>query len=521
MQSLTRRGEGSFNLTVLICFFSLFLLLANCRMDSGDANAQLQATLNLVRTGSLGMVAPNPDPLIQKLNMQSPSGRYYEAHDIGNSLLMAPSAATAVALSKAVPRLRVDSTVRSYSDPSLILAKVMCSLTDTVISAIATYFLYMLFVMFLSQRMSLGLALLFAFGTYFAGYFRSSWDVVPTCDACCILVYFLVRMAAETKPRASTPVWAAFWLGVTGSFRYSLLPFLGLSVTLIFWQNRKRFTTMTYLLSIATLVVVLVPTMIYNQVRMGSPIKPATMAPQFADQNGLTSNLIPGALGLVASPNRGILVFSPILLLMLALPSCWKSIPAPVRQFLVCLAPGVFLYYLLISRLRNWGAAGWGPRYMLPILPILFLATGFTLAALWNRGRLLRSICIALIAISASVTVPAILVDYTDAIRMDPQAIDSWATTPRQIVDTWRAFGSSITGRPAQVADDQTAPTVFPDLAVTRVANILGKKSKVIEILFALIYVALIGWIIWLLFSRASSTHGDGINSSTAENVQA
>ncbi len=484
---------STLHLRILVSFLALFLLLANGRMDSGDANAQLQGALNFVHTGSFGSSAPDPNPDIQSLFVQSPSGRYYEAHDIGNSLLMVPSAAIAVSLSKKLPHIELQGAAGVYSDPAIVVAKTLCSLTETVFSTIACYFFFLLFKLFLDSRASAALALLFLFDTYFAGYFRSCWDVVPACNASCILLYFLVQMSTEDKRRPSSPIWAAAWFGVACLFRYSLLPFFGLGVLFVFWRNRRSYRIPIYLLSIATFAIVVFPTLLFNHIRMGSFFKPATVSPQFANQNGFNTNLIPGVLGLLASPNRGLFVFSPILLLIFALPWCWKSLPQPIRSFLACFSPGVFLYYLLISRLRNWGAAGWGPRYLLPVLPIFFLAAAFALSVLWNRSRGPRIVALFLIIFSSAVSLPAIFVDYTDAIHSDPVAIDPSQHAPRQILDTWHSLATSLRGAPQPTAEthQQAAPALFPDLAATRVALLLRKKSPAAEILFVLVYLAL------------------------------
>jgi hypothetical protein len=506
------------DLRVLCAFVGLFLLLANGRMDSGDANGQLQGTFNLIRTGSLGMDTPSPEYLVQVLFVRSPSGRYFEDQDIGNSLLMAPSVAIAVAASRMVPRLHVQAAAGTYTDTSLILAKILCSITDTIVSAIACYFLYLLFRLFLGRRTSIVLALLFAFGTFFAGYFRTAWDVVPACDACCIMLYFLVKMLTEDEPPASVPLMAVFWLAIVGSFRYSLLPFLTLSMILFLSRNRGRMRVSTRLWVALVFVGTMIPTMMFNRVRMGSIFIPASVAPQFASQTGLSNHIVSSGIGLLFSPNRGLFVFSPLLLLIFALPWCWKMLPGPIRELLICFTPGILLYYLLIARIRNWGAAGWGPRYMLPILPILFVAAGFVLTALWNRSRTSRIWLVPLVAISIGVAIPAILVDYTNATRNDWHAIDTTAAEPRQIMDTLESLSNGIQGKLQVSASGrpQDAPAVFPDLVATRVAVLLGKKSAILETAFLALYVLLIGAVIFYLFRRCRDESVAAIGSAAA-----
>jgi len=489
-------------------FIALFLLIANGRMDSGDSNAELQGALNLIRSGTFGTDQPYTNPEIQSLFVRSASGRYYESHDIGNSLLMLPDAWIAVTAAKNFPSLDLKGVAGSYSDSALILAKSLCSLSSTIFSAIACFFLFRLFHLFAPRRTSMALALLLPFGTYYAGYFRSCWDVVPACNAFCILLYYMTVMCAAEKPQASTALWAAFWCAVTCLFRYSMLPFLGLGMAMVFWTNRHRFSLSSYLRSLAVFATTLLPTLLFNLVRMGSLLKPATMSPQFSSQNGLSSNILPGAIGLLISPNRGLFVFSPLLLLVFALPWCWNALPPSIRTLFKCLTPGVFLYYLMISGLRNWGTAGWGPRYLLPVLPLIFLAASFVLTTLCNRARAWRLTTGVIIVAACSLALPALIVNYTAAMNSDPMAIDTGAREPRQILYTLDSLIHSLQGRSSTTADlrTQEATVTFPDLAATRIFLVLHKKSAAMAAAFAIIYLLAIASVIYGLIRSKCST---------------
>jgi len=485
----------------LLLFMILFLLIANGRMDSGDSNAELQGAFNLVRSGSFGTDQPYPDLEIQSLFVRGVSGRYYESHDLGNSLLMLPAAWVAVTITTMLPSLNLKGVAGTYSDSSLIIAKTLCSLTATMFSAIACFFLFRLFRLFLGWRTSVALASLFPFGTYFAGYFRSCWDVVPACDSFCILLYFLTVMFAEERPENTTPMGAALWCAIICLFRYSMLPFLGIGMGLVFWRNRHRFHPIAYLCSAVVFLITLLPTLIFNLVRMGSLLKPATMSPQFSAQNGLSANIIPGAIGLLVSPNRGLFVFSPLLLLVIALPWCWRALPPPIRSILKSLTPGAFLYYVMISGLRNWGAAGWGPRYLLPFLPLIFLASAFVLTTLWNRARHWRAVSVLMIVVACCLSLPAILVNYTSAMNSDPTAIDTAARTPRQILDTLHALHLSLQGRSPERTElrAQEAAATFPDVAAARLFHALQGKSEGLALGFAATYLLAIAFVIYRL----------------------
>ena len=81
-----------------------------------------------------------------------------------------------------------------------------------------------------------------------------------------------------------------------------------------------------------------------------------------------------GISGLIAGPARGIIWYSPALLL--AIPSAklfWRQ-ARPVFLFCVTLS---LLYVLLYGKWYMWhGGYSWGPRFLAPILPFLALLTG-------------------------------------------------------------------------------------------------------------------------------------------------
>jgi hypothetical protein len=86
------------------------------------------------------------------------------------------------------------------------------------------------------------------------------------------------------------------------------------------------------------------------------------------------SALPQGVAGLLFSPGRGIIWYSPAVLLAIpAIRKAWKK--KPTEALLIA---GLFLGFLgLHSLYENWhGGWSWGPRYLLPTLPGLMALTG-------------------------------------------------------------------------------------------------------------------------------------------------
>jgi hypothetical protein len=499
---------------LLLC---LFLLLSSGRMDSGDANAELAASINLVQTGSLGTSAPYADPLIQTLFVQAPNGRYYEAHEIGNSLLLAPAAYGATAVSPWVaPRLGFTG-LDNGSRLTVLIAKSLASLLETALSAIACFYLFLLFGLFYRPRPALILTALFVFATFYAAYFRTAWDVLPACNAVIVLLYYSAKLILAPAVRAREAVPVALCFGIVSMFRLSLAPFLGLGLLILLWGVRKRVARGAVLPATSIAIALFIPTLVFNAIRTGSPLRPANTLPQFQYQTGASGHMLAGMFGLLLSPNRGLFVFSPILLLLVLLPGCWRSLPPAIKSLLTAFLPGAFLYYLMIARLRNWGAAGWGPRYLLPVLPILFLGVAAIAYRLWFQSRMQRLLLITLCCAGFLLSVPTLLVNYSNAVLQSPDAFNGATPYPVQHIAVWKTLNAQLHGRPVKIRADAGSEeevkllAAFPDLLVMRLHQVLAGRSKPAAGLLLVFYLAALGCAVFLLWSQCRNvTAGSG-----------
>jgi hypothetical protein len=107
---------------------------------------------------------------------------------------------------------------------------------------------------------------------------------------------------------------------------------------------------------------------VYNFIRFVNPLT-------FGQPWVFSFSALPqGIAGLLFSPGRGIVWYSPVVLLAIpAIRKAWKTKPIEVL-----LITGLFLGFLgLHSLYENWpGGWSWGPRYLLPTLPGLLALMG-------------------------------------------------------------------------------------------------------------------------------------------------
>lgn len=147
------------------------------------------------------------------------------------------------------------------------------------------------------------------------------------------------------------------------------------------WKRRTVLGIRNVLAWVVPLALAGTVTLVYDQVRFGSLFDSGHgHDPQVA----ATTPLLHGLAGLVASPGKGLVFFAPtVLLAVFGARWMWRMAPD-----LVLLIAGVSVAYLLFdARLANWsGAEAWGPRFLVPIMPLMLLPT----ASVFDRWRALE-----------------------------------------------------------------------------------------------------------------------------------
>jgi hypothetical protein len=141
----------------------------------------------------------------------------------------------------------------------------------------------------------------------------------------------------------------------------------------------------------------------YNLCRFGQPFESGY------GQVAWDTPLIVGLHGLLLSPGKGLLVFMPVLLL--GLPGWLLLYGRDRTRATLILALGLF--HLVPNALfRDWpGGGGWGPRLLLPMVPLVLLPTGEVVSR-WQTTRVGRGLVVFLIALSVFIQVLGISVNW-------------------------------------------------------------------------------------------------------------
>lgn len=461
-------------LWVFLASASFFALFANGKINSGDAAAQLESSLHLIRTRSLGArVAPGIRP---SLWVRSPNGLYYEAHDLGGLIALLPAAAAGDAL-----RQVFSLKPRGY----LVVHQYCAAFGCVMISALGCVLMFRLLRNWFEELSALGLSVVFALGTIYLPYTKTCWDVLL---ASVLIIWVLERSSrflVSDGPGLRDAALLGLAAGLVSLVRFSLGPTAAIGVAGVFSVARPKWRVAA--VCGAVWLITLAPGLWYNAVRTGSPWLPATMAPQFADVNGFGGSAIPHAALLLVAPNRGLLAFAPIFGLAVFAPWVWSRLPRSLRVLTLAFGFAAGSYLVLIGGIRNWATFGWGPRYLVPMLPIFFLPVAGVIAILFERRK--RWIC-GLIAVSAVLNIVPSVVDWTLASTSYPGSIDPTAWLPRQQFSAWRALsegfaGKGISAAPASYQTGYLYPeevgresALFPNSWLQRIA-LLGRSGRI------------------------------------------
>jgi hypothetical protein len=149
---------------------------------------------------------------------------------------------------------------------------------------------------------------------------------------------------------------------------------------------------------------------LYNAVRTGAVYLPAMAAPQFLN-NRADGNIWVGLAGQLISPGKSLFVYSPILLMAFA-GARESARRAPGLSWGLLVAS--VLYLLIHARIRNWsGDWGWGPRHLVPLVPLLMLPAAVAIhRTLTSGAQRPRVILLSLAGMGLAVQTVAMMTNW-------------------------------------------------------------------------------------------------------------
>lgn len=219
-------------------------------------------------------------------------------------------------------------------------------------------------------------------------------------------------LAFEQEKHKHILLWAGLAWGLaylSRSINLVTLPVYALALAAILQERRiSTIRFREWILFAAPILAAGLLSLWWNWLRFGNPLDSG-----YVESEAFNGDWLFGLVGLLVSPGRGILWYSPVLLLVpLGIGWFWRR----ARWLLLASAGVALLYWLLYSKWYMWhGGYSWGPRFLVPVLPFLMLIS----APAWQWvfveerwGRLGRWLATLLVLLSLSIQWLGMLIPF-------------------------------------------------------------------------------------------------------------
>lgn len=352
-------------LALLAFVVAFVVLIANGRaIGSGDTNAVESTAAALATRGTV---------VLQGVEVSDPFTRAVE----GGRISIYP----------ALPALLAAPFFFLFSlfldlNPSGI--QVAGKLTAALLSACATGLLAWFFSRRASPLVALVAALVFALGTSVFSTSQALWQHPAVILFLVMAIGALERMegARDSLDKAAPAMVAALALSLAAAARPAAMPLCAALFLFLLQRTRPH--------GLRLVLIALVPASlvaIYNATFFGAPWR---FGPDLGGRFGAA--FPESTLGLLFSPARGLLVFTPIAAIAL-----WGLVTEARRTSLArALLAAVFVHFAFICAWNEWhGGESFGPRLLTDLLPALFFFLPEGRAAWPKAGAVLGALSVA------------------------------------------------------------------------------------------------------------------------------
>ena len=382
---------------MFIFLLSLFLLTAALRVDSGDGEGVYQVARSMA--DGTGFAIPSPSGERESFGAWGVDGRYYAPWGWGASLSMLPS----YWMGELCYRLTGWGTL-GYATRAFVASRnvLIGALVGCVLFALMRELGY-------SERPSaiatLGSLLLTPFITYIKSTFSEPLLALLLALA---LLATLRAVAGGVRQWFLAGCALGFGLLVKPTFVVVVPAFLGYAA----WTQRGSARWKALGATLAPILVGCLATGWYNSMRFGTPLATGYPGGLFDYRPWV------GFYGLLLSPGKGLLWHCPLVVLGIA---GWVPLAKRRPRAAALIVGAVCLFLGVHTFSTTWhGGSGWGPRYIVPIVPLLVLPLAEWLDEV-NAPKLVQVAAVLLITLSMLIQAPAVAV--------------SWARTAQSVYD--------------------------------------------------------------------------------------
>ncbi|HUJ62429.1 MAG TPA: hypothetical protein VLX92_28195 [Kofleriaceae bacterium] len=338
------------SIAIFVAVFSLYLLSSGREPAWGDAHTMWEVATRLVEHGALDIHTRWPDDL-----PAGRDGKIYGIAPIGPSLVHVPGAAILAITHRAAP----------HDDP--LLRPLATHLAPAALGALACVVFFLLLVdLGRTPRVASACTAILAVATTTWVYARYPYSEIL--QLVCFLGTFRATLRAIDQPTRREAAWLGVWAGLLLNAKYVFAIAIVGAAAAIAWSLRRRRGELKRVLAWAAIAgaPLVIVALAYNWYRWGS-ITQTGYEPYLGAYFG--GSLYDGAWGMLASPNKSALLYSPPLVLaLIALPAAVRARPRLGVAMLAMVVP-TFLVYCTY---RSWsGDYAWGPRFFVWATPVV------------------------------------------------------------------------------------------------------------------------------------------------------
>jgi hypothetical protein len=426
-------------LALFLLLTGIYLATMSGHLYAKDEETLFVVTQQLVDKGTFALPAGGTVPLVER---GGTDGRSFSLYGPGQSLAQVPFYWAASRVAAQVPPEFARYVQRLLVAPFNAL---VTAATAALLVAFAARLGY-------ARGPALGVGLLYGLTSLAWPHGRTLFSEPLTTLLLLAACFALLRGGWRWWALAGLCAGAMLTVKIQAALAGPVLALYGL----LCWQARRPSWLQVGREAAAAVLAGLVPLALlaaYQAYAFGDPFESSYGG---ADASLFRTELSRGAYGLLLSPGKGLLWYSPTLaLLAVGLPWFWRQ---RWREALLCTAMAA-VHVLFYARLLYWhGDGAWGPRYMTFVLPFLYLPLAAALAWRPARGLVVYRSAIGLLVVAGLLvqTLP-LLLNFNTYIAINPHHSRYWRWAESPLVNhptIWaarmRAYRASLSPPPGQ-----------------------------------------------------------------------
>jgi hypothetical protein len=327
---------------IAIALTLLFLATAGGRITASDEYTMYRLTESLVTRGAVWVEAGNAE--------RGPDGRLYPKAGIGQALAAAPFFALGKLAAMPFAPAKKELVTRAVT-----------SLLNAFVAGLLAAILFLLFLeVGAAPRAALFWALATCLATPLWVYAKSFLTEPLLALGLTAGFYGALRYKATGAPRHALLAGLAW--GGTVLVKFALAPAVLLLSLPFLPMLRKR----TALLGVLAALLCLALALVYNAARTGTPF--GSGYGRQATASAFSTPIFVGLYGLLLSSGKGIVWYAPLVVLVpAAIPAAVRRLGAPAWGIALALGTMTLVY----ASFEHWAGDGsWGPRYLVPLVPL-------------------------------------------------------------------------------------------------------------------------------------------------------